>query len=404
MPPSPSSAPVSPVSSIKPEPVPMLDLKRQYESIKDDVAAAVERVLTTQYFIGGPELDAFERESAAYLGVRASLGCSSGTDALWLALTAAGVQPGDRVITPAFTFFASASSITRCGAVPVFADIEPATLNLDPAAVEKLLGASHPVRAIMPVHLYGQCANMDAFDALAQKHGIAIIEDAAQAFGASWRGKKTGSLGRVNAFSFYPTKNLSAYGDGGAVTTDDEELADLVRRMRNHGSRQRYYHEEIGWNSRLDALQAAVLRIKLKHIDGWNLRRRAIAARYDALLRDSGLVKAGTVTVDAQAPIGRPQTRPEAFHIYHQYVVRAFRRDELRPFLTADGISTEIYYPVPLHLQQSFAYLGYEPGDLPVSEAASKESLALPMFAELREDEQKRVVAAIAEFYSHLKA
>jgi dTDP-4-amino-4,6-dideoxygalactose transaminase len=378
----------------------MLDLRRQYESIKDDVAAAVERVLSTQYFIGGPELDAFERESAAYLGVRASLGCSSGTDALWLALEAGGVRPVDGVVTSPFTFFASASSITRCGAQPVFADIDPATLNLDPAAVEKLLNGKHALSAIMPVHLYGQCADMDAFAALAQKHGIAIIEDAAQAFGASWRGKKAGSLGRVNAFSFYPTKNLSAYGDGGAVTTDDEEVADHVRRLRNHGSRQRYYHEEIGWNSRLDALQAAVLRIKLKHIDNWNLKRRAIAARYDALLRDSGLVKTGALTVDAQAPVGLLQTRSEAFHIYHQYVVRAFRRDELRAFLTTQGIGTEIYYPVPLHLQQSFAYLGYKPGDLPVSEAASKESLALPIFPELRDEEQQRVVAAIAEFYS----
>ena len=378
----------------------MLDLKRQYASIKDDIAAAVERVLTTQYFIGGPELEAFERESAAYLGVRASLGCSSGTDALWLALQAAGVQPGDHVITPAFTFFASASSITRCGAVPVFADIEPATLNLDPDAVKKLLASAHPVRAIMPVHLYGQCADMDAFAALAQKHDAAIIEDAAQAFGASWRGKKAGSLGRVNAFSFYPTKNLSAYGDGGAVTTDDEEMADHVRRLRNHGSRERYYHEEIGWTSRLDALQATVLRIKLKHIDEWNLKRRAIAARYDTLLRDSGLVKTGALAADAQAPVGLLRTSPDAFHIYHQYVVRAFRRDELRAFLTAHGIGTEIYYPVPLHLQQSFAYLGYKLGDLPVSETAAKESLALPIFPELRDDEQRRVVAAVAEFYS----
>jgi len=377
----------------------MLDLKRQYASIKDDVAAAVERVLTTQYFIGGPELDAFERESAAYLGVRASLGCASGTDALWLALAAAGVQPGDRVITSAFTFFASASSITRCGAVPVFADVDPATLNIDPSAVEKLL-ASQPVRAVMPVHLYGQCADMDAFASLAKQHDFAVIEDAAQAFGASWRGKRAGSLGRAGAFSFYPTKNLSAYGDGGAVSTDDEELAAHVRRLRNHGSRQRYYHEEIGWNSRLDALQAAVLHIKLQHIDRWNQQRREIAAKYDALLRNAGLVKTGALTVDAHAPIGLLQTRPEAFHIYHQYVVRAFRRDELRAFLTERGIGTEIYYPVPLHLQQSFAELGYNPGDLPVSEAAARDALALPIFPELRDDELQRVVAAITEFFS----
>jgi len=390
--------PISP-SSAKPEPVPMLDLKRQYESIKDDVAAAVERVLTTQHFIGGPELDAFERESAAYLGANACLGCASGTDALWLALEACGVRPVDYVITSAFTFFASASSITRCAAAPVFADIDPATSNLDPGAVQKLLNPSRAVRAIMPVHLYGQCADMDVFASIAKEHGVAIIEDAAQAFGASWRGKKAGTLGNASAFSFYPTKNLSAYGDGGLVSTDDEELAAQVRRLRNHGSAQRYYHEEIGWNSRLDALQAAVLRVKLKHIDGWNQQRRAVAARYDKLLRDSGIVKDGGLTVDAQTPVRLLQTRPEAFHIYHQYVVRALRRNELRAFLTERSIGTEIYYPVPLHLQPSFAYLGYKRGDLPESEQAAQESLALPMFPELREDEQQRVVAAIAEFY-----
>ena len=378
----------------------MVDLKRQYASIKDDIAAAVERVLTTQYFIGGPELEAFEGESAAYLGARFCAGCASGTDALWLALEAGGVRPADSVITSAFTFFASASSISRCAAAPVFVDVDPATLNLDPAAVEKLLSGRHSVRAVMPVHLYGQCADMDAFARIAQQHGIAIIEDAAQAFGASWHGKKAGTLGRAAAFSFYPTKNLSAYGDGGAVTTNDEDLAAHVRRLRNHGSRQRYYHEEIGWNSRLDALQAAVLRIKLKHIDQWNLQRRAVAAKYDELFRDSGLVKPDALTVDAQNPIGLLQTHPEAFHIYHQYVVRAFRRDELRAFLSERGIGTEVYYPVPLHLQQSFAYLGYKSGDLPESERAANESLALPIFPELRGDEQERVIAGVAQFYS----
>jgi len=378
----------------------MLDLKRQYESIKDDVTTAIERVLTTQYFIGGPELDAFERESAAYLGARACVGCASGTDALWLALEAGGVRPTDGVITSAFTFFASASSITRCAAAPVFADVDPATLTLNPAAVRELLAGSSAVRAIMPVHLYGQSADMDAFAAIAREHGVAIIEDAAQAFGASWHGKKAGTLGKAAAFSFYPTKNLSAYGDGGAISTDDEELAAHVRRLRNHGSRERYYHEEIGWNSRLDALQAAVLRVKLKHIDRWNQQRRDVAQRYDALFGANGLVKSGATTVDAQAPIALLQTRPEAFHIYHQYVVRAHKRDELRAFLTERSIGTEIYYPVPLHLQKSFAYLGYKPGDLPESERAAKESLALPIFPELRDDEQQRVVTAIADFYS----
>ncbi len=252
----------------------------------------------------------------------------------------------------------------------------------------------------MPVHLYGQCANMDALGRIANEHKLDIVEDAAQAFGAKWRDKKAGALGKAAGFSFYPTKNLSAYGDGGCVTTDDEALAEHVRRLRNHGSRQRYHHEEIGWNSRLDAMQAAVLRVKLKHIDDWNQQRRMLACRYHGLLANAGLVHASAESVNPQAPIALLATLPEAYHIYHQYVVRALRRDELRSFLTQRGIGTEIYYPIPLHLQECFAYLGYEPGDLPESERAAQEVLALPMFPELREDEQQRVVAAIAEFYS----
>jgi dTDP-4-amino-4,6-dideoxygalactose transaminase len=401
----PSTSPQSLVSSgsvTSRDPVPMLDLTRQYETIKDDIRAAIERVLTAQHFIGGPELDGFERESASYLGVSSSVGCASGTDALWLALVAAGVGPAACVITTPFSFFASVSSIVRCGATPILADIDPATLNLDPEAAERALkrGRSHKVRVAMPVHLYGQCANMDRFDRIVEQHGAILIEDAAQAFGARWRDKKAGTMGRAAAFSFYPTKNLSAYGDGGCVTTDDEELAMHVRRLRNHGSRQRYYHEEIGWNSRLDAMQAAVLRVKLKHIDEWNQARRMLACRYHGLFGGSGLVQSGAQLVSQRVPIALPATMPEAYHIYHQYVMRAFRRDELKTFLTQQGIGTEVYYPVPLHLQECFAYLGYKAGDLPESERASKEVLALPMFPELREDEQQRVVAAIAEFYS----
>src|SRR5208283_3915719 len=395
-------SPSSPSPAVQQQAVPMLDLKRQYESIADDVKAAIERVLTTQHFIGGAELESFERESAEYLGVRASVGCASGTDALWLALLAAGAGPDTSVVTTPFSFFATVSSIVRSGATPVLADIDPATLNLDPhgAATALKRARSHKVRAVMPVHLYGQCANMDEFDWLAQEHKVAIVEDAAQAFGAKWRDKKAGALGKAAGFSFYPTKNLSAYGDAGCVTTNDEELAAHVRRLRNHGSRQRYYHEEIGWNSRLDALQAAVLRVKLRHIDAWNQQRRMLACRYHGLLMNEGLVQTGAQSVNAQAPIAMLATVPEAYHIYHQYVVRVLRRDELRSFLTEQGIGTEIYYPVPLHLQECFAYLGYKPGDLPESERAAKEVLALPMFPELREDEQQRVVAAIAEFYS----
>ena len=380
----------------------MLDLTRQYESIRDEVHAALERVLSSQHFIGGAELEAFEREAAEYLGVRAAVGCASGTDALWLGLQALGVGPETSVVTTPFSFFASVSSIVRCGATPVLADIDPGTLNLDPAAAGNALrrARAHKIRAMVPVHLYGQCANMDEFERLAREHGVAILEDAAQAFGAKWRERKAGALGAAAAFSFYPTKNLSAYGDGGCVTTNDEALADHVRRLRNHGSRKRYYHEDIGWNSRLDAMQAAVLRVKLKHLDGWNQQRRILACRYHGLLAGSGLVQAGAQSVSRQAPIAQLATAPEAHHIYHQFVVRAWRRDELRGFLAERGIGTEVYYPVALHLQECFADLGYKAGDLPESERAAGEVVALPMFAELREDEQRRVVQGIADFYS----
>ncbi len=380
----------------------MLDLKRQYAAIKDDVDAAVERVLTSQHFIGGPELDGFERESAEYLGAKASIGCASGTDALWLALRGCGVQEHTSVVTTPFSFFASVSSIVRCGAIPLLADVDPATLNLDPGRAETALkrGQGQNIRAIMPVHLYGQCADMDRFDALAREHGIAVIEDAAQAFGATWNGKKAGTLGKAAGFSFYPTKNLSAYGDGGCVTTNDAGVADQVRRLRNHGSNRRYYHEEIGWNSRLDAMQAAVLRVKLQHIDDWNQKRRMIACRYHGLFASAGLAPTEATVVSKQSPIAFLKTPAEAHHIYHQFVVRAWQRDELRDFLTERKIGTEVYYPLPLHLQKCFAYLGYKAGDLPESERAAKEVLAIPIFPELREDEQQRVVSAIAEFYT----
>ena len=380
----------------------MLDLKRQYASIKHEIEAAMERVLTSQHFIGGAEVEAFEQESAAYLGVSACVGCASGTDALWLALQACGVEGNTSVLTTPFSFFASVSSIVRCGATPLLADIDPATLNLDPAKVETALkrGRGQNIRAIMPVHLYGQCADMDRFGQLAEEYKAAIVEDAAQAFGASWKGRKAGGLGKAAGFSFYPTKNLSAYGDAGGVTTADKALAERVRRLRNHGSHSRYYHQEIGWNSRLDAMQAAVLRVKLKHLDDWNQQRRTIAGRYHGLFAGAGLVQPAAVSVTRQGPIVLLSTLCEADHSYHQFVVRAFNRDELRRFLSERGIGSEIYYPLPLHRQECFAYLGYKPGDLPESERAAREVLALPMFPELRVDEQQRVVAAMAEFYS----
>ena len=323
---------------------------------------------------------------------------SAGDDALWLALAAAGVAAGDEVITTAFSFFATASSIIRAGARPVFVDIDPETLNLDPALVERKLKSSCARRrAILPVHLYGQCADMTSFSRLGAEYKLVIIEDAAQAVGATWAGNKAGSMASAAAFSFYPTKNLSAFGDAGALTTNDPELAERVVMLRDHGSRRRYYHEEIGANSRLDAIQAAVLRVKMPHLQQWNSERRQRAHAYDQLFGDSGLTKSGAAS---SSPVTLLKTRPETHHIYHQYVIRARKRDQLKAFLSDRGIGTQIYYPVPLHLQKCFAYVGYAAGDLPETEAAAAQVLALPMFAELRDEEQQYVVEMIAEFYS----
>jgi len=375
----------------------MLDLARQYAQIREEVLAAIERVCSSQHFILGAEVEMLEREVAAFTGAADAVGCASGTGALWLALLAVGVQPGDSVITTAFSFFASASAIVRAGARPVLLDVEPHTLNLDPAKVEGHLraGKSASLRALLPVHLYGQCAQMDAFDRIAHEFGLVIVEDAAQAIGASWHDRRAGSLGAAAAFSFYPTKNLSAYGDAGLVTTNNPEFAAHMRRLRNHGSPRRYLHEELGWNCRLDAIQAAILRVKLPYVEKWNEQRRERAASYDRLLTQSGLTSATMAS-----PIRSLGVTPHAYHVYHQYVVRAKRRDDLRQFLADRKIGTEIYYPVPIHLQPVFAYLGYREGDLPESERAAREALALPMFPELTDDEQQWVVESIAEFYS----
>jgi dTDP-4-amino-4,6-dideoxygalactose transaminase len=315
-------------------------------------------------------------------------------------LLAAGVQPGDAVVTTAFSFFASASSIARIGAQPVFVDIDPQSFNVDPADLAaKLKAYGSRVRAILPVHLYGQCADMDAIAGLAAEFNVPIVEDAAQAIGAAWKNQKAGSIGLAAAFSFYPTKNLSAYGDAGLVTTRNTEWAERMRQLRNHGSPQRYLHEELGWNCRMDAIQAAVLRVKLPHIEEWNQQRRERARIYDGLFEKAGLAKRGAGKSSAAEPVVMPYVSASAHHVFHQYVLRAQRRDELRAFLAERKISTEIYYPIPLHLQPCFEYLGYREGDLPESELAAKEVLALPMFPELTEDEQKWVVKNIAEFF-----
>jgi len=375
----------------------MLDLARQYGELREEILAAIERVCSSQHFILGAEVEAFEQEIAAFTGASHAVGCASGTDALWLALAAVGVQPGDSVLTTPFSFFASASAIVRAGARPVFVDVDPQTLNLDPAQVEAHLRAAKSVRlrVLLPVHLYGLCADMDALARLASEFGLTLVEDAAQAIGASWRDQRAGSLGAAAAFSFYPSKNLSAYGDAGLITTSDPDCAARMQRLRNHGSPRRYLHEELGWNSRLDAIQAAVLRVKLPHVETWNQKRREHAATYDRLLAQVGLV-----SPTGDAPVRVLTTYSHARHVYHQYVIRARNRDDLRQFLAARNIGTEIYYPIPLHLQPVFTYLGYREGDLPESERAAREVLALPMFPELREDELQWVVESIAEYYS----
>jgi dTDP-4-amino-4,6-dideoxygalactose transaminase len=378
--------------------VPMLDLSRQYAGIRTEVMTAIERVCDSQRYILGDEGTSFEREFAALCGAQDSVGCASGTDALWLAIAAAGIGPGDDVITTPFSFFATASSILRAGARPVFVDIDPETLNIDPLCVAARLNVKCSRRkTLLPVHLYGQCADMDELNRIAAGHKLTVIEDAAQAVGATWNGRLAGSLSLAAAFSFYPTKNLSAFGDAGAVTTSDPQIAGRMRSLRNHGGRQRYYHDEIGANSRLDSIQAAVLRVKMPHLPAWNAARRQRAAHYDRLLLAAGLTRSGSASLGPITPL---VTRPPAHHIYHQYVVLAHKRDELRQFLSERGISTEIFYPVPLHLQKCFAYLGYSSGDLPVAEQAATQVLALPMFAELQEEEQRYVVEGIAEFYS----
>jgi dTDP-4-amino-4,6-dideoxygalactose transaminase len=375
----------------------MLDLKRQYSPLHRELLDAVGHVLETQQFILGEPVAAFEKAAAAQLGVAHTLGCSSGTDALWLALAAAGIGPSTAVVTTPFSFFASVSSILRVGATPVLADIEPATFNLDPNAVEAVLKGPQkiPVRALLPVHLYGQCADWNAFSRLGEAHGLKLIEDAAQAWGAEWDGVKAGALGDIAAFSFYPTKNLSAAGDAGMITTNSDELAERVKMLRQHGMRRRYYHDELGWNARMDGFQGAILNVKLKYIAAWNHARHTAARRYHALFHAAGLAEAGPYPAHG---VVLPHEVPGSRHVWHQYVIRAPRRDQLREFLTARKIGSEIFYPVPLHLQEALQGLGYAEGSFPQAERAAREVLALPIFPELREDEQQTVVNAIAEF------
>ena len=365
-------------------PVPLLDLKAQYAGLRDEIHAAMGRVIESQYFILGPEVEALEREVAAYSHCQYGIGVSSGTDALLVALMAIDLQPGDEVITTPYTFFATAGSIVRLGGRPVFVDIDPRTYNIDPAGIEAAI--TPRTKAIMPVHLFGQMADMDPIMAIAERRGLIVIEDAAQAIGAEYRGRRAGSIGHLGCFSFFPSKNLGGFGDGGMVTTNDPDLADKVKLLRGHGARPKYYHKVVGGNFRLDALQAAVLRVKLRYLDEWTAARQRNAERYRQLF------------VAAGVDIGLPCDAGYGRHIYNQFVIRSTRRDALMAHLKAQQIGTEIYYPVPMHLQECFADLGYRKGDFPASEQAALETLAIPIYPELTDEMQTQVVEAVKKF------
>jgi len=362
--------------------IPLVDLKAQYASIKPEIDAAIQRVLNHCGFIMGPEVEAFEEAFATYCDTERAAGVASGTAALHLSLLACGVGPGDEVITTPFTFFATAEAISQTGARPVFVDIDPLTYNIDPQRIEAAI--TPRTKVIMPVHLYGQPAEMDPILDIARRHGLRVIEDAAQAHGAEYRGRRAGSMGDLACFSFYPSKNLGCYGDGGMIVGNDPELMDRVRRLRDHGRISKYEHGELGWGYRLDALQAAILGVKLRHLDDWNAARRAHAARYNELLADTEVVT--------------PTALEHVKHIYHCYVIRSPRRDALVEHLKAEGIGVVIHYPLPLHLQPAYKDLGYQPGDFPVSEACAREVLSLPMYPELRAEQQERVAEAVKAF------
>jgi dTDP-4-amino-4,6-dideoxygalactose transaminase len=367
--------------------VPLLDLQAQYASVRDGVQQAVERVLASQRFVLGDEVRQLEDSIAEYCQTKHAIGCASGSDALLLALMALDVAAGDEVITSPFSFFATAAAITRLGARPVFVDIDPRTYNIDTSRVADAI--TPRTKVIMPVHIYGQCAQMDPLLELGKSRGIAVVEDAAQAIGATDNGRRAGSMGLIGCFSFYPTKNLGGAGDGGITTTNDDEVATRLRRLRTHGGANEYEHEEVGINSRLDELQAAVLRVKFPSLDKWSEERSRKAAFYSQLLNDAGL----------SFPLITPETRTDGRHIFHQYVVRVpGNRDALMEHLKTRGVGTKVYYPIPLHLQECFAYLGYREGDFPETESAARETFALPAYPELSDEQQVYVVEAIKSF------
>jgi len=386
--------------------VPILNLKAQYQALKAELEPKLLEVASSQMFVLGPEVEALEKEIAALSATSHAVGVSSGTDALLVALMALRVGPGNAVLTTPFTFFATAGTITRTGARPVFADIDPATFNLDPARAEEAVFSFRKkepgvrIKALLPVHLYGQCADMDGLMSLAGRHGLFVIEDACQAVGAEYPSaggvRKACAIGTIGTLSFYPTKNLGGFGDGGMVLTNDPELGLRLKKLRVHGERDRYFYDEIGGNFRLDALQAAILRVKLRHLAEWQMKRRSLAQGYDRKFAAAGLIDKGLVI--PPPAVYRNSGAPE-FHTYHQYVIRAVDRDKLQAFLRENGVGTAVFYPLPLHLQKCFASLGYREGDFPVAEKAAKDVLALPIYAELKTEEQDYIVDRIAAFY-----
>lgn len=395
--------------SAKPEsqPVPLLDLKAQYRTIRDEVRAAIDRVADSQYFILGPEVEALEAEIASYSRCQFGIGVSSGSDALLVALMALNIRPGDEVITSPFTFFATAGAVARLGAKSVFVDIDPLTFNIAPAKIEEAV--TPRTRAILPIHLYGQMADMNPIMEVAARHNLYVIEDAAQAIGSEYEGRRAGSIGQIGCLSFFPSKNLGGFGDGGMVTANDPELADRIKLLRNHGYRPKYYNKVVGGNFRLDAIQAAVLRVKLNYLDKWTEGRQRNAASYRRLFAEAGLSlepgsTGNTPETDRAIKIALPFESPNCRHIYNQFVIRCNRRNELMAHLKERRIDTEIYYPVPMHLQECFADLGYREGDFPESERASHETLALPIYPELTEEMLATVVDAIADFAADNKA
>lgn len=386
--------------------IPLLDLKKQYQAIKDEIDTKMQKVVASQMFILGDEVDALERELAEYSGAQDAVGVTSGSDALIVSMMALGIGSGDKVITTPFTFFATAGAIVRVGAIPVFCDIDPVTYNLDPAALADILamadkaGDTSRLKAVLPVHLYGQMTDMDPIIQSARTYNLFVIEDACQAVGSEYPSdtgvKKSCTFGDMGTLSFFPSKNLGGFGDGGMVITNSRDLAGRIRKLRNHGAADRYFYDEIGGNFRLDALQAAILRIKLQHLDDWQQGRRQRAETYHRLFQEFDLTEKELVQPPAEV---YRNTGVEQYHTYHQYVIRAVDRDALQQFLQKNGVGTSIYYPLPLHRQKCFAYLGYKEGDFPVSEKASREVLALPIYAELTEEHQTYIVEKIAEFY-----